>query len=196
MLTANIDTLAPVQEIYISSPAADGTAIAMSSNTIYYVQTCLTPTLDTNDPSLFTMTINGAVQPSSSFFFRAVGAVSGCPGMRSMFYGWTANSPGTVAGTNLIQVVYSNNATGVTLSDTRTVIIPPPLRISGLAGDNQLVIWDSASGVNYQVLATTNLARPFTPISGTIPGTGTSTFYYDSSTTNAPQKFYKIEAVP
>jgi len=58
------------------------------------------------------------------------------------------------------------------------------------------VIWDSALGVNYQVLATTNLAQPFTPISGNIPGTGTSTFYYDNSTTNAPQKFYEIEVVP
>ncbi len=196
MLTANVNTLAPVQEIYISSPAADGTTVAMSSNTTYFVQTCFTPTLDTNDPSLFTMTINGAAQPSSSFFFRAVGAVSGCPGLRSMFYGWTANSPGTVAGTNLIQVVYSNNATGVTLSDTRSVIIPPPLVITGLVSSNQLLIWDSAPGVNYQVLATTNLAQPFTPISGVIPGTGTSTYFYDSSTTNSPQKFYEIETVP
>jgi hypothetical protein len=100
-----------------------------------------------------------------------------------------------VTGTNMIQVVYSNSVTSTVLSDTRTVVIPPPLRISGLSSNNQLVIWDSASGVNYQVLATTNLAQPFEPISGTIPGTGTSTFYYDYSTTNAPQKFYQVRIV-
>jgi hypothetical protein len=168
----------------------------MTSNTTYLIQACFTPTLDTNDPSLFTMTINGVLQPSSSFIFRPVGSIAGCPGLRSLLYNWTANSPGTTTGTNIIQVVYYNSNTGVTLSDTRTVIIPPPLVISGVASNNQLLIWDSAPGVNYQVLATTNLAQPFTPISGNIPGTGTSTFYYDYSTTNAPQKFYEIEAVP
>ena len=99
-------------------------------------------------------------------------------------------------GTNVLQMVYSNSITGVTLSDTRTVIVPPPLVISGLTSNNQLLIWDSAPGVNYQVLATTNLTQPFTPISGTIPGTGTSTYYYDYLTTNTPQKFYEIEVVP
>jgi len=182
--------------VYISSPATDGSIITMTSNTTYLIQTCYTPTLDTNDPSLFTLTINGAVQPSSSFIFRPVGSVAGCPGMCSLFYNWSGTSPGTVTGTNVLQVVYSNSSIGVTLSDTRTVIIPPPLVISGLASNNQLLIWDSAPGINYIVLATTNLAQPFTPISGTIPGTGTSTFYYDYSTTNSPQKFYKIEAIP
>jgi hypothetical protein len=116
--------------------------------------------------------------------------------MNSLFYNWTASSPGTMAGTNVYQVVYSNSTSGVTLSDTRTIVIPPPLRISGLNPGSQLVIWDSAPDVNYQVLATTNLAQPFTPISGTIPGTGTSTYFYDGSTTNSQQKFYEIETVP
>ena len=196
ILTATANARAPVQVVQITSPATDGSVITMASNTTYFVQTCFTPTLDTNDPSLFTLTINGVLQPSSSFIFRSVGSVSGCPGLRSLFYNWTANSPGTTAGTNVIQVVYSNSNTGVTLSDTRTAVIPPPLRISGLTSNNQLLIWDSAPGVNYQVLATTNLSLPFMPISGVIPGTGTSTFYYDYSTTNAPQKFYEVEAVP
>ena len=135
------------------------------------------------------------LQPSSRFIFAGVGA-AGCPGLDSLYFNWTTNSPGTVIGTNVIQVVYSNSITGVTLSDTRTVIVPPPLVISGLASNNQLLIWDSAPGVNYQVLATTNLTQPFPPISGTIPGTGTSTFYYDYLTTNTPQKFYEIEIVP
>ncbi|MEI6196073.1 MAG: hypothetical protein WCS42_17270, partial [Verrucomicrobiota bacterium] len=94
-------------------------------------------------------------------------------------------------GTNLIQVIYTN---GVVISDERLIIVAPPLRISGLANNNQLVVWDSAPGVNYQVLATTNLAQPFLPISNPIPGSGTSTFFYDPNP--APQKFYEIQMVP
>ena len=195
MLTVTANTLAPVQVVQISSPATDGSIITLTSNISYFVQTCFTPILDTNDASLFNLTINGVVQPSSRFIFAGVGA-AGCPGLDSLYFHWTMNSPGTVMGTNVLQVVYSNSITGVTLSDTRTVIVPPPLVISGLTSNNQLLIWDSAPGVNYQVLATTNLTQPFTPISGTIPGTGTSTFYYDYLTTNAPQKFYEIEVVP
>jgi len=193
MLTATVNTHAPVQEVYISNPSADGNTVTIASNTTYYVQTCFTPNLDTNDLNI---TINGVPQPQSAFIFRPVGAVAGCPGMNSLFYNWTASSPGTMAGTNVYQVVYSNSTSGVTLSDTRTIVIPPPLRISGLNPGSQLVIWDSAPDVNYQVLATTNLAQPFTPISGTIPGTGTSTYFYDGSTTNSQQKFYEIETVP
>ncbi len=192
-LTRSVNTLGPLQYLEISSPAADGTKITMTTNTTYTIQACFTATLATNDASFFSIYINGALQPKASYSLQA----SGCGyGLRSLFYNWTANSPGTTTGTNILQVVYSNNVTSKFLSDTRTVIVPPPLRISGLSPNNQLVIWDSAPGVNYQVLATTNLAQPFTPISSTIPGTGTSTFYYDNSTTNSPQKFYEIEVVP
>ena len=58
------------------------------------------------------------------------------------------------------------------ISDTRLVIVAPPLKISGLASNNQLLMWDSVPGVNYQVLATTNLSQPFQPISGSIPEPG------------------------
>jgi hypothetical protein len=68
-----------------------------------------------------------------------------------------------------------------------------PLVISGLGDNNQLVLWNSTPGVNYQVLATTNLAQPFQPISGIIPSQGTTTSFYDANP--APQKFYKIEMV-
>ena len=57
-------------------------------------------------------------------------------------------------------------------------------------------MWDSAPGVNYQVLATTNLTQPFQPISGTIPGTGTSTFYYDYLTTNTAAEILRNQVVP
>jgi hypothetical protein len=190
-------TAAAPPTIYISSPASDGTVITMTSNTTFFVQTCFTPTLDTNDPSLFTLTINGVSQPRSSFIFRPVGAVAGCPGMCSLFYNWNGSSPGTIIGTNFLQVVYSNGSSGLVLSYTRTVIVPPPFVISGLASNNQTVVWSSTPGSNYMVLGTTNLAQSFTPISGVIPARGLSTTYQDIS--NSPptaQKFYEIKVVP
>jgi hypothetical protein len=87
-------------------------------------------------------------------------------------------------------VIYTNS---VILGDSRTVIVAPPLYISALSV-NQLVTWDSAPGVNYQVLATTNLSQPFEPISSIIQGSGASTFYFDDSAPVA-QKFYKIQVV-
>ena len=80
------------------------------------------------------------------------------------------------------------------ISDTRLIIVAPPLKISSLANNNQYLGWDSAPGLNYQVLATTNLAQPFRPVSGIIPGSGSSTFFYDANPAN--QKFYEIQMVP
>ena len=78
------------------------------------------------------------------------------------------------------------------LADSRSVIVAPLFYISALS-ENQLVTWDSAPGVNYQVLATTNLSLPpFEPISPIIQGSGASTFYFDD-TAPVPQKFYKIQ---
>jgi alpha-amylase len=191
----NIMVVSPT--VYISSPATNGSVIPMASNTVYLILTCFTPTLDTNDPSLFNLTINGVLQPQSSYAFRPPGTVAECSGTRTLIYDWTTNSPGTTIGSNVIQVVYSNSSAGLVLSDTRTVIVPPPLAISGLASNNQSIVWSSTPGVNYTVLATTNLSQPFTPISGVIPANGLSTYYVDiSNSPPAPQKFYEIEVVP
>lgn len=179
--------------VQISSPATDGTVIPMGSNTTYLIQICFTPALDTNDPSLFNLTINGVLQPQANYLFRDPGSVAGCSNLRALLYNWSGASPGT----NIIQVVYSNSSAGVVLSDTRTVIVPPPLVISGLASNNQLVVWSSTPGVDYTVLATTNLSQPFTPISGVIPANGLSTSYLDvSNSPPVPQKFYEIQVVP
>jgi alpha-amylase len=183
--------------VYFSSPATDGLVIPLGSNATYLILACFTPTLDTNDPSLFNLTINGVLQPQSSYAFRPPGTVAACSEMRSLIYDWTTNSPGTTTGCNVIQLVYSNSSAGLVLSDTRTVIVPPPLVISGLASNYQLVVWSSTPGVNYTVLATTNLSQPFEPISGVIPANGVSTSYLDiSNSPPASQKFYEIEVVP
>ena len=123
--------------------------------------------------------------------------VAGCLGLRSLHYNWSPTAPGTTNGTNILQVIYSNSQTGVVLSDVQTVIVPPPFVISGLVSSNQMVVWSSTPGLNYQVLATTNLAQPFAPISGIIPANGLTTSYRDvSNAPPVPQKFYEIEIVP
>lgn len=188
---------AATPQAYFSSPPTDGTVITLATNAPYLLQICFTPTLDTNDPSLFQISINGVVQPSSGDIFRPVNSAPGCPGLRSLFYYWTNTAPGTVSGTNLVQVVYANQNTGVNLSVARTVIIPPPLQITGLTAGSQTVSWSSMPGSNYTVLATTNLSLPFVPVSGTIQAEGlTASFADTSNIPPAPQKFYEIEAGP
>ncbi len=193
MLTTAVTTLAPEQVVEISSPATDGTVLTMTSNTVYLFRACFTPALDSDaDTSLFSLTINGVLQPQSTYLLGGVVVGSpACAGMDSLFYMWKLNSPGTTMGANVLQLVYSNSNTSVNLSDTRTVIVVPPLTISGLTSNNQLLLWSSAPGAYYQVFATTNLSQPFQPISTIIPSQGATTSFYDANP--APQKFYKIE---
>jgi len=140
---------------------------------------------------------------------------SGCaPGLRSLYYYWIAPP----AGTNTFQVTYSNL---FTLSDTRTFVVARPgdsdgdgmsdyneilagtdpynaasaLRITDLANGNQLVVWDSVVGRNYQVLATTNLFYPMQVISPVISASGSPSFYFDSAP-DATNKFYRIQLLP
>jgi hypothetical protein len=115
--------------------------------------------------------------------------------MASLFYMWTTNAPGTAMGANTLQLVYSNSGTGIALTDAVTVLVAPPLVISGGSSINkQLVSWSSAPGVTYQVFATTNLSQPFQLVSTNVPSQGSTTSFYD--TNSAAQKFYEIEAIP
>jgi hypothetical protein len=187
-LTRTVNTAAPTQVVQISSPATNGTLLTYYTNTTYVVQACFSTALVSSSNN-FNILINGVLQPQANYIVRPVGALPGvCPGLKSVTYNW--NTPSI--GTNLIQVIYTNAI--VPISDARSVIVAPPLRISGFDSNSQLVVWDSAPGVNYQVLATTNLALPFQPISDVIQGTGTSTFYSDPNP--ASQKFYQIQMVP
>ena len=188
MLTATVNTLAPVSSVAISSPATNGTVLTYATNTTYLVQACYSTALGLVK-SNFNIFINGVLQPQSAYIVRAPGGLGPnvCPGLNSLTYNW--NSP--ALGTNLIQVIQTN---GVVISDERLVVVSPPLRITGLDNNNQLVVWDTVPGVNYQVLATTNLAQPFQVISDLIPGGGSSTVFYDPNP--APQKFYQVQMVP
>ena len=177
--------------VEFSSPATNGTVIPMGNNTTFLIQVCFSPTLDMTNSSLFELTIDGVLQPQAAYIFRPPGSVAGCPGLRSLLYNWSGATPGT----NVIEVLYTNQ--DVTLGDSRTVIVPPPLMISGLDAANQQVIWSSTPGVNYMVLATTNLSQPFTPASGTITASSFSTSFLDiSNSPPVPQKFYEIEVSP
>jgi len=184
VLAATVNTLAPAQVVQIYSPATDSTVLTYSTNMIYLVQACFTSSLSSQKTN-FNVLINGVLQPQSAYIINASGS---CAGMKSLYYYWN-NPP---LGTNVIQVIYTNAVPPV--SDTRLVTLAPPLKISGLANNNQLVVWDSAPGINYQVLATTNLTQPFEPVSGVIPGSGTSTYFYDPNP--AGIKFYRIEMLP
>jgi len=138
--------------------------------------------------SNFNLLINGVLQPTSSYIIRPSGSVQGCTGYKSFLYNWS----NPTVGTNVIQVIYTNNFPPI--SDSRSVVVAPPYQIGGILSNNQLVIWNSLAGVNYQVLATTNLALPFQPVSGLVPGNGGTASFYDQNP--APQKFYEIEIVP
>ena len=185
-LTRTVSTLAPMQVVDIVSPATDGTVLNYSSNLTYLVRACFSSSLApaTNN---FNVLINGVLQPQANYILAPLGRLIPCPDMQGLLYNWN-NPP---IGTNVIQVLYTNAIPPI--SDTRSVIVAPPLVISGLGGNNQLVLWNSAPGVNYEVLATTNLTQPFQPISGIIPSQGTTTSFYDANP--APQKFYEIEMV-
>jgi glycosidase len=193
-LTRTVNTAAPTQVVQISSPSTDGTILTNALNSTYLVQACFTANLNAAAAN-FNVLINGVLQPQANYILRSSGS---CPGMKSLYYNWN----NAVVGTNLIQVIYTNtsapNSSGQPISDARTVIVAPPLKISGLTASgqgNQTLIWDSAPGAVYQVLATTNLSQPFQVINSTpVQGVGGSTFYYDTDT-NALQKFYEVQMV-
>jgi len=59
--------------------------------------------------------------------------------------------------------------------------------------NGQIVIsWYSQLGLTYQVFSTPDLSQPFTPLSGLIPSTGTTTSYTNSVTSGAT-RFFRVE---
>ncbi|MGC9942217.1 MAG: alpha-amylase family glycosyl hydrolase [Verrucomicrobiota bacterium] len=188
MLSTTVNTLAPVPEVEISSPATNGTVlVATNANLTYLLHVCYSPTLAAAATN-FNLFINGVLQPQSSYILRPEGVVAGCPGLQSLLYNWV----NPAFGTNWIQVIYTNATPP--LSDTRSVIVAPPLQVSGLSGNDRIIMWNGIPGVNYLVFATTNLLQPFQVISGLIPGVGGSTEFFDPDP--APQKFYEIVMLP
>lgn len=187
-LTRSINVAAPTQVVQISNPQADGQVLTINSGNSYPIQVCFSTNL-TSSINNFSIFINGVFQlrrdPSSQLPYYFIGGSACGTSMRTLTYNW----PNAIVGTNVIQVIYTNS---ITLNDTRTVIVAPPLKITGLTGNNQYLMWDSAPGLYYQVLATTNLLVPFAPI-GVVPGQGTSTVFFDDSPTF--EKYFEIQAL-
>ena len=183
-LSATVNTLAPAQVVQIASPATNGTVLPYTTNMTYLISACFSSAL-TSAVTNFNVMINGVLQPQGSYILLPNGI---CSGMKAFYYNWQNPAPGT----NLIEVVYTNGA--VPIGDSRSIIVSPPLKIAGLASNNQLVLWNSVPGVDYEVLATTNLTQPFQSISGAIPSQGSTTSWYD--TAPAAQKFYQVVLLP
>ncbi|HTB83554.1 MAG TPA: alpha-amylase family glycosyl hydrolase [Candidatus Sulfotelmatobacter sp.] len=191
LLTNNVTTLAPQQVVSIATPATNDIVLTYRTNMTYLIQACFSSTLVPAQTN-FNIVINGILQPQTNYFFSPFNGNSACFGYRAIEYNWT-NPP---AGLDTIQVSYTNSLAPIT--DTRSVTVSPPVVIGSLANNNQLVVWTSAPGVNYQVLATTNLTQPFTPISDPIPASGSTTFFYDPNpeTNTMAQKFYEVIQLP
>jgi hypothetical protein len=183
-LTRTVNTLAPVEVMNIVTPSPDGTMLILNSNDVYVVQACFTSTLTTNDTSLFSLYINGILQPRSNYVLRPTGCGAG---LRTLYYNWSGAAPGT----NILQLMYTNQ---VILSDARMVRVTPPFNQTTLTFDGKLLEWASVPGINYQILATTNLLYPMSPIA-IQPASGASTFFVDPSP-DPIQKYYRVQIVP
>ena len=210
ILTRTVNTTAPGIVVRIANPPTDNAILVLNTNDVLTLQACFTSTIPPNS-NLFSIFLNGSFLARSNYIFLA----SGCStGFRSLYYNWTNVPPGS----NTFQLVYTNftmlnasrtfavvrpgDSDGDGMSDYAELIAGTDpfnsnsvLRITGFSNGNHLVVWNSVTNINYQVLAATNLNYPLLPLSPIIPGNGPSTFYFDTSP-DSSSKFYRIQVIP
>ncbi len=194
-LTRTINTAAPAEVLTISKPVADGQTLVLRPTDSYTIQSCFTQNLDTNNLNLFSVYINGVLQPRQASNGAALYAIGGSVcgfGLNTLSYTWSGASPGT----NVIQVNFTNGA--ISLSATRTVnVINPIFNVTSFSPSpsGNLLVWNSISNEYYQVWATTNLTLPMAPISPLISANGSSTFFFDPAP-SVSNEFYEIRLIP
>jgi glycosidase len=216
-LTDTFTTAAPNASLEISSPPMDGLALLLASNSVYTVQACFTPNLDTNDIENFTVTVNGVPQPRSGPDYEPLYYIGGTacePALRTFNYTWVAPPPGS----NVINVTFDGSEV---LSAQRTVLVFDPqsssptyglpgydsfiagtsptnpatwLQITGIA--QGLISWNSVPGKTYQVMESAELSAGFQPVSWVITATATNSSFLDVNYTNGPDRFYLIQVFP
>jgi len=116
-LTRTVNTLAPAQTLSILAPSFNGQNITVSGTNAYTIVSCFSDTI-TADINLFTIRIDGAVQPrtnsSGLLLYRLQGASCG-GGRRDLHYDWSGMS----SGQHYIQVTF--NGDGLNLEASRLV---------------------------------------------------------------------------
>jgi hypothetical protein len=167
------------------------TALAAPTTTNTYVigNTVTFSWLPLNDPDggVAGYQVIVGTSPGASNIFD--GVVQGTTLTVTNAYGVTLYAEVSAISNAEIPGPFSASSAGVFLLDPDSVP-----RILSLTYGN-LLTWSSVSNNIYQVMAATNLAAGFIPISGVITATGPTTLYLDIGATNS-QKFYRVEMVP
>jgi Alpha amylase, catalytic domain len=185
-LTTTVVTLAPSVVVAVSQPT-NNAVLTYAAGATNLIQVCFDSSLVPAGTN-WNLLINSNLVAQTNYAFFNISQSGVCAGYRSLKYNWVNAQPGTY----VIQAIYTNNLPPI--SDSCVVTIAPPLKISSIANNNQYLGWDSVSGLNYQVLATTNLSQPFQPASGLIQGASGTTYFYDQNP--ASQKFFEVQRVP
>jgi hypothetical protein len=211
-LTRTINTLAPQSVLYITAPVTEGMILTLATNSNFVLRNCYSTNLPATS-TFFSIYLNGVMMPRANYSFLS----SGCsPGLKSVNYNYTG-----YPGRHEYHAGHLHQHRGAPIEDTRTFVVVRPgdsdgdgmsdynetlagtdpfdansgLRITELANGNQLVVWDSVAGRNYQVLATTNLVYPMQVISPVIQASASSSFYFDNAP-DATSKFYRMQLLP
>jgi glycosidase len=123
--------------------------------------------------------------PGSSNVFN--GVVTGTTLTVTNGYGVTLYAEVSAVNNAGIEGVAGASSAGTTLVDPNWI---PVLRMNG----SSVLAWSSVAGKNYQVWTTTNLSTPFTPISGMISASGSTTRYTNNPAEVA--RYYRVQLFP
>ena len=175
-------------KLYDVTPPAT-LAAPTTTNTYVIGKTVTFSWLPLNDPDggVSGYQVIVGTSPGASDVFN--GIVQGTTLTVTNVYGATLYAEVSAINNAGIQGPFSASSAGVVLLDPASI----PHILSLTAGN--LLTWTSVSNNIYQVMAATNLATGFAPISGVITAVGPTTLYLDIGATNS-QKFYRVEMSP